>query len=150
MSDLDGICVVKVDGKLVPADIHAQEFFDKIPNKREVLVTIRRPRSPQHHRWFFAALKLVCENSDRWPDVEILLEDLKFATGHYSKRISMLTGEEFIVVRSISFAAMPQDQFQRFVNRCFDYLAPAIGVSVEELMEQTEQTQRRARSGSER
>lgn len=151
MTDLDGTCFVKQGGRLIPADLHADEFLAKIPEGKEVIITIRRPRSPQHHRWFFAALSLVIENTDdKWPDVEVLLEDLKFATGHYQKRVNALTGEIYVVVKSISFAAMPQDAFQRFVKRCFDYLAPVLGISPEQLMEETEKTQRRTRSGSER
>ncbi|MCK7474054.1 MAG: DUF1367 family protein [Rhodopseudomonas palustris] len=51
---------------LVPADIHADEMLGEIADGREVMVTIRRARNPQHHRFLFAMLRKVVENSDLW------------------------------------------------------------------------------------
>lgn len=88
--DLDGVCVRKemVGGRLVlvPGDERAAEFIAKLTDKKDVLVTIRSPRSPDHHKFFFKYLSRVIENTDNvWSDVEELLEAVKFATGHTTR-----------------------------------------------------------------
>ena len=142
MTDLDARCFIKRGNALVPADFAADEFLSEIPNGREVLVSIRRPRSPQHHRWFFAMLRKVVENSEHWSTEEDLLDDLKIMTGHITRRVNLITGEIVAVARSINFASMPQDPFNRFVKRACFVLAKVLGVDPEDLMRETNETQR--------
>ncbi len=148
MSDLDSYCFTKRKGHLIPSDIHAEEFLAGIGEDKEVLVTIRRPRSPQHHRWFFAMLRLVIENTeDRWHSEETLLDDLKLAVGHVEKRINALTGEMVFRPKSISFASMGQDPFQRFVKRCTYVIHRSTGIDPELLMQETNEAQQRIGHG---
>ena len=70
MSSLDARSFVRKGNTLVPADIHADEFLAGIPDGKEVLATIRRPRSPEHNRWFFAMLAKVCHASGKFNDPE--------------------------------------------------------------------------------
>lgn len=142
MTDLDGRCFLRRGNSLVAADFAAEEFLAGIPNGREVLVTVRRPRSPRHHRWFFALLRKVVENSELWHDEDDLLDDLKLATGHASRRVNVLTGETVLVARSINFASMPEDPFKRFKMRCLHVLAGALGIDPVALMEETDATQK--------
>lgn len=141
MSDLDARCFVLRNGALFPADFAAEEFIAGIPNGKEVLVTIRRPRSPQHHRWFFAMLRKVSDNSDNWGDEDDLLDDLKHAVGHVERRQNILTGETLARARSISFASMGQDAFNRFVNRCLFVLAQFLGISPDDLKSEVDASQ---------
>jgi hypothetical protein len=143
MSDLDGRCFVKKDGKLVPADFAADELLAEIPEGKEVVITIRRPRSPLHHRWFFACLRKVCEATGRWHDEDELLDAVKLATGHV-RRVQRLDGEVLILPRSINFASMPEGPFTRFKKRAMWVIGQATGVDPETLMEETDKTQRRA------
>lgn len=143
MSDLDGRCFVRKGSVLMPADFAAEEMLNSLPQGREVLVTVRRPRSPQHHRWFFAMLRKVVENSDdRWGDEDDLLDDLKFAVGHVKRRVHMLSGEIVMVAQSISFAAMGEDKFIRFRDRCLYVIRKATGIDPEELMKEVDETQK--------
>jgi hypothetical protein len=64
MSDLDARSFVKRQGKLVVADMMADELFNGLPEGREVLVSIRRLRNPKHHRLLFARLRKVRNNSE--------------------------------------------------------------------------------------
>ena len=142
MNDLDGRCFLKRDNHLIAADFAAEEFLAGIPNGREVVVTVRRARSPKHHRWFFALLHKVVANSEHWVDEEDLLDDLKLATGHAERRVNILTGETYRVAKSINFASMAEDPFRRFKERCLYVLAKALGIDPDVLMEETDATQR--------
>lgn len=142
MSDLDARCFIKRGNSLVAADFAAEEFMSGIPNGREVVVTVRRPRSPQHHRWFFALLHKVVENSEQWASEEDLLDDLKIAVGHATRRINILTGQVYFVAKSINFASMPEDPFIRFKNCCLHVLGRVLGIDPVMLMEETDATQR--------
>jgi hypothetical protein len=117
--DLDGRAFKRVGNALVPVDFAADELVASLPEGKEVLVVVRRARSVAHHRWFFALLRVVVDNTEaRWLDEEQLLNDLKLSVGHFSTSINLMTGEEHLVPRSISFASMEQGAFWRFTNRC--------------------------------
>lgn len=144
MSDLDGRCFIRRGNTLVPADFAAEEFLSELKDGREVILTIRKARSPKHHRWFFAMLHKVVENTDRWSTEDELLDALKLATGHTERR-QTIDGSIYLAPRSISFAAMEEGAFTRFRRRCCYVLATRVlGISPEELMGETEATQRRA------
>lgn len=134
MSDLDARCFIKRGNVLAPADIMADEFMATIRDGREIMVTPRRPRNPKHHRLLFAALKLTIDNTDKWPSVEVLLDDLKVLTGLFETRINALTGIPYIKAQSISFAAMSQDVFASWFDRATFKLAEAIGVEHRDLL----------------
>ena len=123
MSDLDGICLVKRAGRLTGADSHADDFLAGIKEGREVMVSIRRARNPQHHRLLFAVLAKVVDNTDQWPSVEILLDELKLATGYAEMRVNAITGERYVKPKSINFAAMSQDEFRPWFDRVMHLLA---------------------------
>jgi hypothetical protein len=142
VTDLDARCFIKKGNSLVPADFAAEEFLDGIPSGREILVSVRRARSPQHHRWFFALLRKVVDNTDRWASEEELLDDLKIACGHVTKRVNILTGEVSLVARSINFASLPEDPFRRFKDRALFVLGKVLGVDPLSLMDEVEATQR--------
>jgi len=134
MSDLDARSFVKRQGRLVPADIMADELLGGIPEGREVLVSIRRPRNPKHHRLLFALLRKVRDNSDQWDSDQALLDDLKLATGLFETRVNLVTKKAYAVPGSISFASMSQDQFRVWFDQVLVVLATnVLGCMTEEL-----------------
>lgn len=136
MTDLDARCFLVKGNSLVAADFAAEEFLAGIPQGREVMVTVRRARSPKHHRWFFKLLHRVVENTDdRWADEDDVLDDLKLACGHFTRRANILTGEIQYVAKSINFASMGEDKFRRFKDRALYVLAKALGYDPLILME---------------
>ena len=138
MSDLSGRCFVRRGNALLPADPAAEEFLREIGDGREVIVSVRKARNPRHHRWFFAMLRKVCDNSEQWPSEDALLDDLKMAVGHRETTVNAITGEIVLRPRSINFASMDEYAFRRFAKRCGYVLARAIGIDVETLMAETD------------
>lgn len=128
MADLDGICMTKRRGHLVPSDIHADEWVAKLGEGKEVMVMAHRARNTAHHRKFFALLRLVRENDpqSRWMDEQALLDDLKKRIGYGEWRVDGFSGLIIWYGRSISFASMSQDRFEAFYDRACELLATEI------------------------
>lgn len=142
--DLDGRCFARQGNALVPADIAAVEWMATIPQKREVLVEIRRPRSPLFHRWFFVLLKLTIDATGSraiWPTEENLLNALKLEVGHVED-VVRFDGTIERRAKSIAFASMTHDEFARFVRRCCWVIFDHFGVDTELLMAEVDAEQR--------
>lgn len=143
-SDLEGRCFVKKGNALRPADFAADEFMAAIPDGKEVTVIVRRPRSAIHHRWFFALLRKVCENTGLWASEEELLSALKLATGHCDRQMT-LDGSVYLVPKSIAFSSLSEDEFNIFKERCLHLLATKVlGCDPATLLEEVDKTQRAA------
>lgn len=145
MGDLEARAFRRKGKALVPSDLHAEEFLDDIKDGTEVLVSIRKARSVEHHRFFFAKLKAIVDVTGRWGDVEELLDDLKLATRHVEKRQNVITGQYFMRPRSISFASLGQAAFRRFDDRC-NYVLAEAGIDVGEIVKQASEAAKRAPS----
>lgn len=144
MTDISGRCFFRRGGALIPSDVAADEMLREIADGREIMITIRKPRSPQHHRFFFSMLRKVVENSDQWASEDVLLDDLKLATGHCELRRNALTGAAVMAPKSINFASMEEHAFRRFVDRCCFVLAQA-GIDTDTLMAETAASQKRVK-----
>jgi len=148
VSDLEGRCFIRRGNHLVPADVHADEMMATIKEGREVIVSIRKARSPKHHRWFFAMLRKVVDATDLWGHTDNLLDDLKHAVGHVARRINVITGRIEIRTKSINFAAMPEPEFVDFRDRCIAEIVQTTGIDSVALMEEVNLTQERTRENS--
>ncbi len=133
MSDLEGRLFIRRAQGFVPADIMAEDAMNKVAVGSTVMLTVRRPRNPAHHRKLFALFSVVLEQTDRWADSTVLLEDLKLATGLFETRVSALTGMPYPVPASISFAAMSQDRFELWYAKAIRVLSDHLGTDVEAL-----------------
>ena len=141
MSDLNDICLKRVAGALVPADYHADDIVHGIPEGGEVLASLRRARNPKFHRWFFALLRKVIDNTDnRWVTEEQLLYALKMEIGH-CEPTPALTGEVLLQPKSINFASMDELKFKSFVALCLDAIHLELGIDPDLLMDEVNQEQ---------
>ena len=125
-TDLDARAFTKRRGCLWPSDPIAEEMIEKLKDGKEVLVTIRRARNPQHHRLLWAMLRKVVDNSDQWASEAVLLDELKLATGLAEVRVNLLTGKPYAVPGSISFAAMDQTKFSAWFDQAVHLLATRV------------------------
>tara|TARA_R110000822_G_scaffold11505_12_gene42042 strand:+ start:1439 stop:1900 length:462 start_codon:yes stop_codon:yes gene_type:complete len=140
VSNLNARCFVRRGKTLVPADIHADDFLSNIKEGKEIMVSVSVPRSPQHHRWFFAMLNRVCESVDGWNDEEELLDAIKIAVGHVESR-QTLYGAVYRKPKSIAWDRMGEDKFKRFVQRALYVLNIQFGIDGEALMEEIDKEQ---------
>ena len=104
---------------LVPLD-------DELPGWKRIkhgdIVDIEyvQPRSQKFHRLFFALLKLVADNQEKYSMDEIL-DVVKIGAGH-TRVIAMPGDFVFRVPKSISFASLDDDEFAAFFRSAVDFV----------------------------
>lgn len=119
----------------------------KVGEQRQVELTM--PRNIRFHRKYFGLLKIVLDNlpspaifeTPSGQVIEIkttddLLWHCKMQTGHYEQKVT-LGGKIIFEPKSISFAAMGEDEFEKFYSDTIDVLLKYfIQCDREELIEQ--------------
>ena len=128
------LLMVRSDNCLMPAYGSDKDKFNKLKEGSAVQVEIKRHRNLLHHRKFFAILKLVCDNSDKWEVPEQLLIALKIELG-YVNIVKGLDGVDIVAPGSIRFETMDQDKFSEFYEPAVKILADEIKVSIQEIEE---------------
>lgn len=122
------VLLVKNMNRLEAAEPGTTDIIAAMKQGEIVTGTIRRARNPRHHAKMFALLNAIFENQTRYPTLYALLTAIKIWTGHYES--TMIDGKEVIVPKSISFANMPQGEFESFyahvVNVILQKLLPGI------------------------
>lgn len=116
-------------GILRPDDSHSESIVARWKVDDVLRCDVRRPRNVNHHRWFFALLRYIVENTDDFPTEEHALDWLKYKTGHYEAQVFMEGPkvQTIVKLRSISFGSMNEDEFTRFKDRCLDVVAEYMG-----------------------
>jgi len=95
------------------------ENLKKIKPLAMIKCEISQPRNIKFHRKFFALIKMVYQNQERYNNIEHLRKDLIISAGFYDSRVN-LYGEEINEAKSISFASMKQIEFDDLYNRVLD------------------------------
>lgn len=109
---------------LIPSDDRACGQITKLPIGEDVTVKVVRGRSLPQHRLFWAVLSHVAEAS-QWETPERLLIAIKIRLGRYDL-MKMPSGKVVPVPDSISFQAMPQDEFQKFFDAAVDLICAEV------------------------
>lgn len=104
-----------------------QELWAKLKRKLETMkagtwlrMEWSTPRNGPHHRKMFALLTLVSENSEIYNTTEKALNAVKLAAAYYDPFIDPRTGEIIPLVKSVSYDAMPQEEFDVFYSAALD------------------------------
>jgi hypothetical protein len=119
--------LVRPDGRLLlkPSDRQSEDLLDKVRPGRVMLCRTRTPRNGKHHRLLWAVAGLIADNNELYDDAEHVVEQLKLATGHVKRvfynvpglgRIEQLRGA------SISYEAMPQEEFSQWFDKALGYI----------------------------
>ena len=121
-------------------DEEGERMLQRLVAGELVEVDLRRPRNLKHHRLFYALMSLVWANVDHdvYPTIDSLIVRMKIDTGHRTE-MRFPTEGGFVtayIPRSISFAAMAQDEFDAFFRRCTDWVLETVlpGNTNEELL----------------
>ncbi len=116
---------------MIPTAAMFEDDLRKIPEDREVFVTIRMARNPQFHKWFFAALNQIVKSGQWDGTIDSLILWLKIATGHVHKYDE--DGKTYHVLNSWSFASMDELSFRDLVDRAKYVLADRLGINMDEI-----------------
>ena len=87
---------------------------------------VNKPRNPLFHRKFFALLKITLDNQEYFHDTDELLYYLKMKAEHISW-VTLPSGNELPIPKSISFSSMEEHDFSQFYSRC-------VGIIIKELL----------------
>jgi hypothetical protein len=113
-------------GALRPADGMAEEQLSRIRQDEEVRVEIKRVRSPQQLRYWWALCGVLAEYAD-WceGDRERASDWLKLSIGH-AETFTSPDGKQWIRPKSIAFGNCPQDRFQAVMDAAIKVICEKI------------------------
>ena len=109
-------------GDLIGWDAHDQAYIARMGDGEILEADTRKARHPEHHRKFFALLQQAFLNQEKYRNITDLLIALKLKVGHYQEHVTA-DGRLVFVPKSISFARMGQEEFERFYNAAIVALA---------------------------
>jgi hypothetical protein len=121
----DAIIMRRKGAKLEPVTEVDRELLLLIPEGADITVRASRSRSPKQHRLFWSLLQLVVDNHDYYKRPEQLLEWMKVRLGYVEETI-WHDGQVWFKTKSISFAAMGQDQFRQFFTMAVDLIVSEV------------------------
>lgn len=103
--------------KLAPLDEMSLEELLKIDPKAELLVSIKTPRRVRQFRYAWALAAKVADACDYLPDAEAAMDYLKIKAHHVHMLVDPKTKQFYVVPKSIAFASLSQQAFDRVLNR---------------------------------
>lgn len=120
------LCVV-TDTGLAPKYDSDREEFKKLKRNSEVVAEIKKGRSIEFHKKYFALLKLTYENFPEWLEdtlnvhsVEDLRTRIKIDLGLYE--VSHYGNQSIIIPKSIAFDKMDETEFEKFYNMSVNHI----------------------------
>lgn len=110
---------------LIPADDSSAEEMKRLKPGQHVTVEVKRARRPRQFRLYWALVAVIFDHQTRHATRTDLSDALKVAVGHYEEVGKR--GEHVIVrPKSISFANMPQADFEDFFARVVAFVCANI------------------------
>lgn len=113
--------VVKANQKSFLILPESEEEFGKIGEGEIVRVEYHRPRNIRFHRKFFALLDVAFKNQEFYATEQQFRTALLIGLGWCDTFIRQ-NGEVLYIPKSISFAKMGEDEFEKVYNDTLDYL----------------------------
>jgi len=122
------ITLKKLQDRVIPANDDSVKFFNSLEIDQEFSFEykIKKQRSYQYHKFYFAMLKAVLNNQSHYKTIENLHEACKFKSGYY-ETIIPLKGDPFIITKSLSFDKMDSLQFDDYMRYAKDVCVELIG-----------------------
>jgi len=114
------IHLIKTLSGFSPADSEATEALKKIKLNTVVSCEVKRKRNYEHHKKFFSLLQLVLDNTEKYDTIDQLLVEVKLRLGYVDTLI--IDGNVCYTPKSISFAKMSQDMFDKFYSKTIDII----------------------------
>ena len=110
---------------LQPDDVWtADRIYDHLKPDKLIMVRTETGRNPQQHRFIWKLATVISENSDIYPTDQAVMNDFKRWAGRFDMvpSIDLETGRVSMKeeLHSMSYAAMPQKDFEEFLARALD------------------------------
>jgi hypothetical protein len=102
---------------LVPVDEVSADQICQIPTTKSLLVEVKTPRNVRQFRLAWALAQVVGEAVDFLHDREDSMSWLKIKARHVTMLQNPRTKQVAIIPKSIAFASLSQDAFNRIFNR---------------------------------
>lgn len=102
---------------LAPVDQFADEQAKRLPRDRDLAVEARARRNMKQHALYWVLMGLVADADDRFHDAEEASDYCKFKIKHVKAVHNPVTGNTYLVPKSMSEASMSVEQFRRYFNR---------------------------------
>lgn len=102
---------------LAPVDQFADEQAKRLPRDRDLAVEARARRNMKQHALYWVLMGLVADADDRFHDAEEASDYCKFKIKHVKAVHNPVTGNTYLVPKSMSEASMSAEQFRRYFNR---------------------------------
>lgn len=117
------LLLIREGNHLVPAEPISYEAIQDMAHGEVVTATIRRARNYKHHQKLFVMLTLIVNNQECYLTPEDLLDDIKIGIGYARKVPSRVDPRGYrLEPKSISFANMGQDKFNKFWNKAVAFI----------------------------
>lgn len=133
----DKVFLKKVSGRLVPAWERDSDLLSRIPEGAVVSTTLKMPRKPRHHRWWWALMSRVADSHPFYSTAEQVCDHIKLRLGLVDTTVIVVGDQVQTLMRpkSIAFEAMGQAAFKEFCERGLDVICAEIlpGVIREDL-----------------
>lgn len=110
---------------LVAADPSAETELGHIKDGQTVYVEIRRARNPRQHALYWALIGKLFEHQEACPTRAQYSDKIKCAVGHCDVT-DLGSGRLMMVPKSISFANMPQSEFEQFFAKVVELVTTKI------------------------
>lgn len=125
------IALTRSPAGLVPADLNAAEWLQKIGLGKAIDATVKQPRNGKFHRKFFAMLDVAYSNHE-WPEVEtkwgrvrtsrkLFRKYVIVKAGHYEADLTP-HGEVRAEPKSIAFSQMDEVEFSQLYSDVLDVI----------------------------
>jgi len=140
MSDeLERQLYVKSLSGFIPDSEAARTFHRRVKVGSTIELKGSASRNIQHHKKFFAMLKIIFENQEHYASMDVLLGVCKLAVGHCD--VIETPRGTVRLPKSISFSALSQSQFEDFYDRAVQWATTDViaGLSKQHLDEAVEQ-----------
>lgn len=123
--------VKKRDGSYIPYDDYDHEESKKIPVGEAVKV--KQERNYLHLKKTFAIMNIGFENQDKIEFFEPYRKIMIMKAGYYDE-VRDKDGKPYFIPKSISYAAMSQQDFNKFYDALLIAISKDLGITVNELI----------------
>lgn len=127
-----------LSGSFKPAYDSDVELSKKIKINQVYEYEFKQPRNYMFLKKFFALVNLVYQNQEQYNNIEHLRRDLIIESGNYDLRHD-LNGVEIREAKSISFANMGQNEFDKLYSDVIDVIVKHFHFDKEEIIQNVEQ-----------